>query len=149
VAISKWSSLLTQLQDNTRCIVKHGPPQVDHQELRHVGLMWVTCNHTTFCKENPSIIHNITFSSLPLRLTSSQYIWISPFHTMAMHYIIIHACIPLVIVLLILFKIFFATNLLIAFRNILFISLFIHGIRPKLPNEPFHTIFKYINHFTT
>ncbi len=64
----------------------------------------------------------------------SHHIWISPFHIMAMHYVIIQVCIPLVVILFILFKIFLATNLLIVFYSILFISFLAHGIRPKLPN---------------
>jgi hypothetical protein len=38
------------------------------------------------------------------------------------------------VILFILFKIFLATNLLIVFYSILFISFLAHGIRPKLPN---------------
>jgi len=86
--ISKWSSLLTQSQDNTRCKAQHGPPQANHQEL-----LPMSCSQPhNLCKENPNIVYKITFNSLPLKLMSFHYIWISPFHTMAMHYIIIHTC---------------------------------------------------------
>ncbi len=66
-------------------------------------------------------------------------------HGHALHH---HSYMHLVIILLISFKIFLAINLFIAFYNILFTSFLTHGIKPRLPNGPFHTIFRYINHFT-
>ncbi len=98
-----------------------------HKSIIKNCFMWVACNHLTFCNENPTIVYNITFSSSPHKPMSSHYISICPSHTMAIHYVIIPMCIPLVIVLFILFKIFFTTNLFITFRNIFFTSSFMES----------------------
>jgi len=110
--------------------------------------MWVTCNHPFFCKENPTIVYKITFNSLPLKPTSSSYIWIFPSHSIAIYCVAIPMRKPLVIFLPILFQIFLNPNLFIVFCNILFPSFFTHGIKPILPNITFHTIFKNIIPFS-
>jgi len=62
MAISKLPSLLTWYQDNTYWIAQHDPRQANHQELP-------------------------PFNSLPLRPTSSNYIWITHTHTLAISFI--------------------------------------------------------------